>query len=415
MTYDGIKWIASMYDMDSTWGLDWNGETVVKSNYPRTSYEDMTNNRQGNLLYERLENMFYNELIARWNELKSGALSISNTLLRFEKFINIAPTSLVQEDYSSTTGGGLFTGIPSKTKNNLQQIRTFIVERYAWTDDYLNSLIPVDRIPCTGIELSENTITFTEVGTYTLTVIVTPENTNDKVVWQSSDENVVTVQDGKVISVGNGTAIITVTCGDQIATCNVSVSGINAPEDNETLLYSLPMTTTFDGTNYIDTGVTPLAEDKPFTVVIDWTHTGESEFVGSKYVIAHCMTEIAPYSGLILQYGTQGIISELRQGSSISSNSVGADISNADLQRVKVVYTKAADGTLKIARCYNNNGIIHKNTKASTFIAVPETLILGCYQTTVGTKGRYAKGILNDCRVYNYAFDDSQIEEALLY
>ena len=70
MTYDGEKWIASMYDMDSTWGLYWNGETMVSSDYVRTKFEDMVNGRQGNLLYERIEQNFYEELQVRWSELK---------------------------------------------------------------------------------------------------------------------------------------------------------------------------------------------------------------------------------------------------------------------------------------------------------------------------------------------------------
>jgi hypothetical protein len=55
MTYDGIKWIASMYDLDSTWGLYWNGETLVAATYGREKFEDRVQGRQGNLLYERME------------------------------------------------------------------------------------------------------------------------------------------------------------------------------------------------------------------------------------------------------------------------------------------------------------------------------------------------------------------------
>ena len=62
MTYDGNKWIASAYDLDSTWGLYWNGETLVSADYLRTKFEDMVNDRQGNLLYFRLEQNFSAEL-----------------------------------------------------------------------------------------------------------------------------------------------------------------------------------------------------------------------------------------------------------------------------------------------------------------------------------------------------------------
>ena len=62
MTYDGNKWIASMYDLDTTWGMYWNGETLVPADYARTKYEDYVNGRLGNLLYYRLEQLFYPEL-----------------------------------------------------------------------------------------------------------------------------------------------------------------------------------------------------------------------------------------------------------------------------------------------------------------------------------------------------------------
>ena len=415
MTYDGIKWIASMYDLDSTWGLYWNGEAIVSYDYDRTKFEDLVSGRQGNLLYERMEQNFYEELQNRWEELKNGALSIPNVINRFERFTDSITSDLIKEDYASTTADGSYSGIPSISKNNIQQIRNFAINRREWTDEYLSALAPIVRIPCTSIALSDTELTFTEAGTHTLIATVEPVDTTDKIIWESSDNSISTVsKSGVVTAVSNGDATITVTCGDFSATCSVSISGIEVPvEPDEILLYSLPQQTIFDGTNYIDTGVHPLATDTPFTILIDWTHTGESEFVGSKYVVAHCMTEANPYPGIVLQYGTAGLISEFRQGSNISSNSQGADIPNADLHRAKVVYRKAADGTITISRCYNDNGLVHTNVKQVTYVAVPENLRLGCYQTTLGGTGRFARGIMNDCKIYNYALTDKEVEEFL--
>jgi hypothetical protein len=44
-----------MYDLDTTWGMYWNGETLVPADYARTKFEDYVNGRLGNLLYYRLE------------------------------------------------------------------------------------------------------------------------------------------------------------------------------------------------------------------------------------------------------------------------------------------------------------------------------------------------------------------------
>ena len=418
MTYDGNKWIASMYDLDSTWGLYWNGETIVSYDYLREKFEDRVQGRQGNLLYERIEQNFHQELQARWEELKIGPLSLINIINRFERFTDAMNSDLIKEDYASTTANGAYSGIPSVAKNNIQQIRTFAANRRTYTDEYMAALTPIVRIPCTNLTLSASTLTFTGAETQTLTVIVQPIDTTDKIVWTSSDESIATVNNGVVTAVFNGDAIITATCGDYSATCVVSISGIEEPsipeEPDETILYSLPAVTTFDGTNYIDTGVAPLATDDPFTIFIDWTHTGESAFEGSKYVIAHCMTENAPYPGIILQYNTNGLVSEYRQGSNtISSNSTSALVENADLSRAKVIYRKTADGIITVSRCYNENGQIHTNQKQMDYVAVPEELRLGCYRSNVGGTGRFAKGILNDCKVYNYALSDAEIQELL--
>lgn len=229
-TYDGQKWIASMYDMDSTWGLYWNGSKFVATDYARTSYEDFAGGRQGNLLYIRLEQLFYEELQTRWAELKNGALSITNIINRFERFTDIAPAELVKEDYASTTGGGKFTGIPSYLTNNIQQIRAFALARQAWTNAYIAALVPAVPVPCTGISLDKSTLNFTGEGTQTLTATVTPDGCTDLVTWESDNTSVVVVANGAVTSVGDGSAIVTAKCGNYTASCSVSVAEFPVPE-----------------------------------------------------------------------------------------------------------------------------------------------------------------------------------------
>jgi hypothetical protein len=358
MTYDGNKWIASMYDLDTTWGMYWNGETLVPADYARTKFEDYVNGRLGNLLYYRLEQVFYPELQARWVELKTGPMSMINIINHFEDFMQGMTSDLIKEDYASTTAGGAYTGIPSVAKNNLPQIRNFALARQLWTDSYIAAL-PGTAVPPVDPEEPD-----------------TPVNPDIPVDPEEPDV---------------------------------------PPIDENDLVYSLGTPVTFDGTNYIDTGVAPLATDAPFTVFIDWTDTDENAFAGSKHVVMHCMTESGPYPGMILQYNTNGIVSEFRQGSNtLSQNSTADLIENADLSRVKVVYRKDADGNITVARCYNENGQIYTNTKQMDYVAVPEELRLGCYRSNINGTGRFAKGILNDCRIYNVALTDEQLEEFLL-
>lgn len=225
-TYDGVKWIASMYDMDSTWGLYWNGSKFVSASYSREEFEDFVSSQssgQGNLLYIRLVNLFYEEIQSRYGELKQGALSIPNIINHFERFTDITPLDLVKEDYASTTGGGKFTGIPSQSTNNIQQIRQYVVDRYVYCDEYFASLTPEEPVPATGISLDKTTLTFTDSATQTITATVEPDDTTDTVVWSVDDNTIATVSGGVVTPISNGSCIITATAGSVSATCEVTV------------------------------------------------------------------------------------------------------------------------------------------------------------------------------------------------
>ena len=86
-------------------------------------------------------------------------------------------------------------------------------------------------IPCENLALtSGGEIVLDEVGAnWLINVLALPENTTDVLVYTSSDETVATVNEqGKITAVGEGTAVITITCGAQELKCTVTVS---APEE----------------------------------------------------------------------------------------------------------------------------------------------------------------------------------------
>ena len=228
MTYDGIKWIASMYDMDSTWGLWWDGSKFVANDYAREQFQDMTKatdcSGEGNKLYVRLQSLFLDEIKARYAELRQSIFTYPYLVNKFEEFTQICPQDVVKEDYASTTANGAYTGIPSKTTNNIQQLRNYINTRLTYVDSYINSL--VEPKPCTAITLNKSTLSFTTSDTQTLTATVTPTDTTDSVIWSVSPTGICTVENGVVTPVSNGECVITAKCGEKTATCNVAVSGI---------------------------------------------------------------------------------------------------------------------------------------------------------------------------------------------
>ena len=212
-TYDGTKWICGAYDMDSTFGLWWSGTSFVSAEY--TCPEDYM--EKFSLLWERMEANFADELKVRYNELRKTVYSYGNMISKFEWFTDKIGKDLYLEDI------GIYP-IPSSATNNIKQLRKYILDRLVYVDQEINKPIP---IPCTGISLSENALTFTGNGTVNLTATVSPDGCTDAVTWESDNAAVATVYGGQVTAVGNGECTITARCGEYSAICAVAVSGMS--------------------------------------------------------------------------------------------------------------------------------------------------------------------------------------------
>ncbi|MCQ2959050.1 MAG: glycosyl hydrolase family 8 [Bacteroidales bacterium] len=84
-------------------------------------------------------------------------------------------------------------------------------------------------IPVTSVTLNKTNVSITKTESVTLLATIMPTTaTNKAVTWSSSRESVATVIDGKIIVVGVGTTIITVTTedGSKTATCELTVTDI---------------------------------------------------------------------------------------------------------------------------------------------------------------------------------------------
>lgn len=407
-TYDGIKWIASMYDMDSTWGLWWNGSKFVGTDYAREDFQDLKDEgngvtKQGNLLYLRLQQLFIPQLKTRYAELRKDVLSVSHIIQKFEEFNDVCPKDIVQEDYASTTGEGKFTGIPSKTTNNIQQLRSYINARLTYVDGYINAL--QEAIPCTNITLNNTTLSFTTDAAQTLTATVTPTDTTDTVVWSVSPTGFATVDNGVVTPIKNGTCVITATCGTKSATCNVTVSDITEQPD---VVYSLATPTTFNGTSdYIDTGIKLFDTAKDFTIYIDFADgTGNK----NNNSVFHCIYEQPPYRGLCLNYGA------VKNAYFLG----GYDITKANKPYLDNINTGKYLIEFKngvISRAFSSTGELTINNEARTnspYSKHDKNLLLGCYQTTDGTKDRYWNGTINKFNVWFRTLTTEEINALLV-
>lgn len=157
----------------------------------------------------------------------------------------------------------------------------------------------------------------------------------------------------------------------------------------------------FNGTSdFVDTGVQLLKTDQDFTITMDVT--ADSTQVQESACILHCMREESPWPGIILQK-TGGSKFALPTG-----NNTQAIINLIDYeQRTKVVIVKNGT-TMKV---YNNKNFAGESPY--NFTAIDQTLILGAYQTTDGTKGRFFKGTIHEFSIIKGVYTIEQINDYL--
>lgn len=95
-------------------------------------------------------------------------------------------------------------------------------------------------VPCVGLDLTEKAAELNEVGQkYLIGVVADPADTTDMMHFVSADETIATVdEEGCITAVGNGTTIITITCGaekiDFVVSVDMEEDETEAPSDEET-------------------------------------------------------------------------------------------------------------------------------------------------------------------------------------
>lgn len=102
---------------------------------------------------------------------------------------------------------------------------TLVINGADYSSDYIEK-VTFGNTPCTAIALNKASTTLANTtSTETLIATPTPSDTTDQITWASSDTDVVAVNNGVISAVGLGTATITVTCGQQTASCTVTCEG----------------------------------------------------------------------------------------------------------------------------------------------------------------------------------------------
>lgn len=124
-TFDGEKWYQSMYDMDGSWGLYWNGDLTE---YKALKFYDVYLKTNTNILWKRVYDNFYSEIKERYLKLRKTILKASYLENRFKEFFDTIPEVIYDTEKK------VWTEVPSQDKNNFEQIKTFIQTRIEYLD-----------------------------------------------------------------------------------------------------------------------------------------------------------------------------------------------------------------------------------------------------------------------------------------
>lgn len=270
----------------------------------------------------------------------------------------------------------------------------------------------VQDIPVQSVSLSSSTLTLNEGESKILTATVLPANaTNKTVTWGASPTGFVTVANGVVTGSKAGTCTVTATAGGKSAQCVVTVAAAVVEDvPGETPVYKLAAPKTFVPANmeYIDTGIRMFEsiDPKPEYTILFEVQCGENVTAKSDtWVLMHCMEEIEPWPGFTVQitggYGGTGYL---------QANIYGGVGTLKLLSAVK-------ETKRKLAVTISENTAVSWQTKdykitseiSNYNTTVNKSLILGAYQTSDGTKGRFFDGTLYQCLVYNKKLTDEQI------
>lgn len=273
-------------------------------------------------------------------------------------------------------------------------------DKFKAIEDYtVDGTATGEFVRCSGVELDKTSLTFDEWKIQTLTAtILTPSPFGiDKLKWKSADPSIATVGSGVVCPVSKGTTTITATCNGYSATCEVVSNVERIP-----MIYQLSEPTTFNGTSdYIDTGIQLFDIAKDFTIICEAEF---SKLTDQNKCLFHCMNEASPWPGLSID-GSNGI--RICYTGSISLTTT---ISNRNA--VSALAIRYVDGKMNAIRYKNTSGDIVTQTinGTPTYTKVTQNLLLGAYQDTSGTKGRFFNGTINRFEVYPTALSDEQIE-----
>lgn len=135
-TFDGVKWYFSAYDMDSCYGLNFDGSGLARA-VSNMNFEEVAGEHR---VFELIKRFKTNELKARYKALRADALSETRICQYFENYAwDISSPLLVEEvkKWPSVRGSAV---------NGIDQICRWVRQRLEVTDAWVDAL-PAQETP----------------------------------------------------------------------------------------------------------------------------------------------------------------------------------------------------------------------------------------------------------------------------
>lgn len=99
-TWDGQVWYPMLYDLDSLWGIYWDGQSTTEAGVVDVFYN-------GNRLFARIRDLYGDELRARYAELRDDILSVDSIKAAFYEFVETIPSGCYAMDQAMWNSEGL--------------------------------------------------------------------------------------------------------------------------------------------------------------------------------------------------------------------------------------------------------------------------------------------------------------------
>lgn len=136
-TFDGTKWYFTAYDMDSTYGLNWDGSGLSRA----VSNVDFASIANDHRAYELVKRFKTNALKARYMELRADILSETRIMQQFENFAWAIPSPVLLEDVKRYP-----VAVHGSSVNTIDQIGRWVRQRLEAADAWINAL-PAQETP----------------------------------------------------------------------------------------------------------------------------------------------------------------------------------------------------------------------------------------------------------------------------